>query len=49
MDAEDCNDNGICKPESEGKGVCSCVVGFAGRNCEGEFRLHIMAVSPVVV
>ena len=37
IDPEDCNNNGICKPESEGKGVCCCAVGFAGTNCDGEF------------
>ena len=36
VDEDDCNNNGICKPESNDKGVCCCVVGFAGTNCDGK-------------
>jgi len=35
-DSEDCNNNGLCESKSEEKGVCSCVVGFTGPNCENE-------------
>ena len=36
IDPEDCSNNGICNPKSGGKGVCCCVVGFAGANCNSK-------------
>ena len=35
VDPEDCNNNGICKPDSAGKGKCCCAIGFAGEACDG--------------
>ena len=36
VDDEDCSNNGICKPGSNGTEMRYCVVGFAGANCESK-------------